>query len=556
VGENGRTSKEGLRALRRTCVRALFGVSVPLCVAGAIALAGPGSAYAGSLPKGALSQLSSPANCVGEEEEKIAECDTKVHNGLSLAYQVQVSPDGRNAYSVAIGGGLTEYGRNPATGALSVIGCITSSTNPCASTNATDNVSILGQPTSLAISPNGQNVYVTAQTHNAVVELEREPLTGLLTIMGEGKACVSGESGECEVSDAKGLSVPYGVAISPDEKSVYVTSVQGEDMAELERSTTTGLLTPISGHECIGAPDTGCPEESAVGLFEPIGVTVSPDGKNVYVAAGASGERGDVAEFSRATNGVLKQLSGEDACVSSKITECKAINVLQGSEDLVVSAGGQNVYATSFDNSAVVELERESSTGALTQLGGNNHCISKEAIVGCTQVKGIGGTRGVAISPNGANVYVGSTSENSVAAFSRDEGSGALTQLEEPHECVSSGSGGEQCGSHTLVGLVGTRRLTVSRPGRPRGRGAGARGNTVGLRSDAQRRRRSRRHQGHGQGQRLRRRSKGLLRRQGSERRLHRIGHRTHCEEPGRQEGRGRRDREDLRRHLAHLFRR
>ena len=49
--------------------------------------------------------------------------------GLSFAYQVQVSPDGKYAYSVAVDGDLIEYSRNQANGALTAIGCFSSLPN-------------------------------------------------------------------------------------------------------------------------------------------------------------------------------------------------------------------------------------------------------------------------------------------------------------------------------------------------------------------------------------------------------------------------------------------
>lgn len=76
---------------------------------------------------GALSQLASPSNCVTEEEFLVTNgCGTLVPFGLNYAYEVQVSPDGKNAYSVAGAGDLIEYSRDPASGAVTVIGCISS----------------------------------------------------------------------------------------------------------------------------------------------------------------------------------------------------------------------------------------------------------------------------------------------------------------------------------------------------------------------------------------------------------------------------------------------
>lgn len=428
----------------------------------------PGRANA-SEPSGALSALLSPNECVGQTEEQNKEpnalCGTDVPFGLSFAYEAQVSPEGDNVYSVAINGALIEYARNQATGALSVIGCITATTEACASgAQEQTNVAVMAKPTALAISPNGQDVYVAVASHNAVVEFEREAATGLLTFMSSGKACVTGEAGgECEITEAAGFNEPYGIAVSPNGESVYVASVKGKSVAELARNTTTGLLEKLVGQECVGGPGSGCPEETAQALTEPIGVVVSPDDENVYVAAGTSSKEGEIASFKREANGALSQLPGATGCISSEIThECTSGIAVDGSENLVVSPDGKNVYATSFAENAVVELERDPSTGALAQLASPNACISTTSITGCTTVKAIGGTRGLAISPSGEDVYVTSTGESSVAAFKR-QASGALASFESPYECVTTGLTG--CGTTGAIGLEGARRLTISPDG-------------------------------------------------------------------------------------------
>ncbi len=106
--------------------------------------------------------------------------------GLNYAYQLQVSPDGRNAYSVAAAGDLIEYSRDPASGALSVIGCISSLPSadpPCASKNATMNVTAVDEPAALAVSPEGNSVYVVSQGGDAndLATSAATPETGLLS---------------------------------------------------------------------------------------------------------------------------------------------------------------------------------------------------------------------------------------------------------------------------------------------------------------------------------------------------------------------------------------
>ena len=83
---------EGWRALRRASLRAVVCGSLLTPLALVIAAPATPSALA-AVADGALSQLPSPAECVGEREGGVAPCGTKAPNGLSLASEVQVNPD-------------------------------------------------------------------------------------------------------------------------------------------------------------------------------------------------------------------------------------------------------------------------------------------------------------------------------------------------------------------------------------------------------------------------------------------------------------------------------
>jgi len=423
-----------------------------------------------ALTQGALSQLAPPSNCVTEEEiSNTSGCGTLVPFGLDYAYQVQVSPDGKNAYSVAAAGDLIEYRRDPSSGALSVIGCISSEPSshpPCASKNATMNVTAVDEPTALAISPEGNSVYVVSQGGGAndLAAFSRNPETGLLTKVG----CVAREASgtECETQGAKGLYQPYGVTVSPDGKSVYVASYSDSAVAEFSRDGKSGAVEQLAApNNCISSIAVSeCGTTVAVGLERAIGIVVSPDEKDVYVAAGGEyGEGAIVALEREAETGALTQLPEETGCISSFNEACAHGTAINGPEDLVVSPDGKNIYANSYDDSAVIELDRDPKTGDLTQLG----CISTThtgETEHCTQVKSIANPLGVAISPDGQELYVSSFGEAAVAAFERLE-SGALAQLPEPHECVTSNSSGCGKGSTELIGLDGPRWLTVSPDG-------------------------------------------------------------------------------------------
>jgi DNA-binding beta-propeller fold protein YncE len=417
-----------------------------------------------AVENGALSQLNEPFACIGEVDEEVAKCGKSVPSGLSYAYEVRVSPNGRNAYSVAVQGDLIEYSRDPANGSLSVIGCFSSKPKAEAAceTNAEMEVPAIESPAALAISPDGSSVYVVGQgAVNDLVEFSRNSETGLLTKIG----CVTHEAvlAGC-TTGAKGLELPYGVTVSPDGENVYVASFADQAIAEFKREPKTGELTQLTKeNNCISDTSASeCGTTTAIGLKEAIGVVAS--GKDVYVGAGGTSSEGDIAAFERGAEGALTQLHGEEACIGATVTGCAHSEHLEGIEDLVVSPDGNNVYGTSTATNSVGELKR-TGTGALEQLAPPNECVTIEkSFSGCTEVKGIASPVGVAASPGGSNVYVSSRGENSVAAFARG-GGGELTQLAS-YPCVTeAASGCEPAPANERVGLKYARRLTVSPDG-------------------------------------------------------------------------------------------
>jgi DNA-binding beta-propeller fold protein YncE len=459
----------------RTATRYRLIVRLPLSIALVLiaciaTLATPASSGA-TPPPGSLAQLPSPFNCVGEvvyNETHSIGCGTLLPaEAINAAYQAQVSPDGRYVYSVAISGGLVEYARNLASGALTEIGCVTASSSPCAPQNSTTKALAMEGPAAIAISPDGRSAYVVTQaSNNALVSFTRNPETGLLTEQG----CISKEAAiasECKTAQGKGLNNPYGVTVSPDGRNVYVASHDDQAVAEFSRDTTTGAVAQLAApNECVSSTAlSGCTTDTAIGLEKAIGVTVSPDGKNVYVAAGATEGEGALVAFERnPTTGVLTQLAGKEGCISTANAACEKGTAIDGPEDLTVSPDGRNVYANSSQESAVLEFRREPS-GALAQLASPDECImNAPAKVGCTEAKGLKDVLGVAISPGGENVYASSPEEDDEAAFARDAETGVLSALPAPYECVGK-TEKSTCGATDITGIAGARRVTVSPDG-------------------------------------------------------------------------------------------
>lgn len=111
---------------------------------------------------GALSQPAGTAGCISLNG---AQGCASTHSEMASPAGIEVSPDGRNAYTVQVvelgGDGVVVFGRNPATGELTQLpgpaGCIAH--NP-PQTDCADTQGLT--PTAIALSRDGRNAYVTS----------------------------------------------------------------------------------------------------------------------------------------------------------------------------------------------------------------------------------------------------------------------------------------------------------------------------------------------------------------------------------------------------------
>lgn len=325
---------------------------------------------------------------------------------------VAVSADGRNVYAVAQAESrLTAYRREP-TGVLTPVDV---------EADSLGGVTTLGGALSVAVSPDGLDVYVAAGGDAAVTGFTRNPATGELTLQG----CVN-ETGAGGCDAGSGLAGAEGVAVSPDGASVYVTGPSDMALNVLSRSSTSGDLTYTGCFKDIGAPES-CTLGTVQGLAGANQVAVAPDGRNVYV----TGKTDDaVVNFQRAPSGTLTPRN----CVSDTGGLCNsATQGLDGVRGLAVSADGANVYAAGQNDDALVAFTRDPIAGDLIPLDLEQH--------GVGGVAGLNGPEGLAAAPDGATVYVGSVDSEALAAFTRDA-TGRLTFL----ECFKDGAAGSGCG--------------------------------------------------------------------------------------------------------------
>jgi len=285
----------------------------------------------------------------------------------------------------------------------------------------------------IALSPNGKNVYVASSTSDAIAIFTRDKKTGALTQAKGSGGCISAKgNGGC--AKAVGLDAPNSVAVSPDGRNVYATARDSSALLSFRRNPVTGALRPIPGAGCISGIPLPVLCLGATALIAPDVVVASPDGRNVYVGSFFGNS---VASFARdASSGALTQLAGSAGCIAEATAGCTTGIALKSVEGLAISGDGASVYAATALSNAAVILARDPSTGALAQASDGSGCIVESPLTGCVTGRELGGANAVAVSPDDDNVYVTSLFSNSVTSFNRAASGGALAQKEGTAGCL------------------------------------------------------------------------------------------------------------------------
>ncbi len=284
----------------------------------------------------------------------------------------------------------------------------------------------------IAISPDGKNVYVASSQSDAIAIFRRNPRSGAL-IQAKGPAGCIAAKGASHCATAIGLDGPNSVAVSPDGRNVYATSRASNSISIFQRNQKSGALTqlPASAGCVAGVPIPVC----AVGraLVGPDVVVVSPKGENVYVGSFFGNA---IAVFDRdPASGALTQPGDSSGCIAEAISGCALGIALGAPEGMAISGDGASVYVASALSNAVVTLARDQTTGNLTQASDGSGCIANSALAGCATGVELSGANAVAFNPGG-DVYVTSLFSNSVTAFTRSRSTGGLAQKQGTAGCL------------------------------------------------------------------------------------------------------------------------
>ena len=362
---------------------------------------------------GKLTQRSGTAGCIAAGGRR----GCAMALGLDHPNSVAVSADGNNVYATSLrSDAVTIFSRSSSTGALTQAGdgsgCVANATTSgCTTGRALDG------PDVVTVSPDGNNVYVGAFFGNAVAVFARDPSNGALTQPAGTSGCiVNAPTDGCTTGLA--LAAPEGMAISADGNNVYVATAVSNALDVFTRDPSTGALSQATdGTGCIvNAPTDGC--TTGLQLSGANAVAVSPDDGDVYVTSLLSNS---LTSFTRtATTGQLTQQTGTSACVIYVLAVgCSLGRALSAPEGLTVAPDGGNVYVAAFESNAIDVFNREVNSGALIQKSRRAGCVTTSKTPDCRRGRALRGVSSVAVSPDGRHLYSGAFASNAVGIFKR-----------------------------------------------------------------------------------------------------------------------------------------
>jgi len=399
-------------------------------------LSGVGAADAAAAP-GDLVQKPGAAGCLSI----IGFCDRGA--ALDGAESITVSPDGTSAYVASTSADAVAVFDRAGDGTLTQkpgpAGCISDSgAGRCRDGTALDFA------TSVAVSPDGQSVYVASASSDAVAVFDRAPNGRLVQKPGTA-GCIS-DTGTDGCTDGTALAFPESVTVSPDGQSVYVASINSDAVAVFDRAGD-GTLTQKPGTAgCISETGAGpCVDGTALDFAR--SVVVSPDGRSAYVTASTSNA---VAVFDRAGDGTLTQKPGAAGCISEAgiIDGCTDGRGLTFAKAVAISPDGRSAYVASRIG-AVAMFDR-TRNGRLIQKPGTAGCISGNGDGPCIDGTALGTPDSVAVSADGQSAYVTASTSGAVAVFDRAP-NGTLAQKRGTAGCIRDVTGAGRCADGTAL---------------------------------------------------------------------------------------------------------
>ena len=206
-----------------------------------------------------------------------------------------------------------------------------------------------------------------------------------------------------DVGGVEGLDGARHVVISPDGKNVYVAAANDRTVTVFDRNPSGGSLTFNEAFD-LGAEGAG----------DVVFLAISPDGRDVFAATNDDWPvDAGMAQFRRdAISGKLSlEFVYQDEVVSDHLDQISAI---------AVSPDGKHVYVTSLFDSALTVFSRKSANSELVIVETEIHRNGAE--------DGLSRPASVVVSPDGKSVNI--VGDHSIATYARNSTTGEVDFVE------------------------------------------------------------------------------------------------------------------------------
>ena len=369
-----------------------------------------------------LAGFSCVAVSLRAEEPPLKYVTAVASDELKGVVSIDISSDGRFAYSANyLGKSVCAFSRDAQTGGLTRIDAIT-------------DAGLFDGVTAVRLSPDNRFAITAAFRSKASVLLSRDAKTGRLKMVDaveQGKqtpaqlefavdAAWSPDSAFAYVIAPNGAAVNVfhisakpalefveaelgqdrcfwgarGIALSPDGKFVYVASEYAGTLTVLNRDAQTGKLDV---HQILR--DGNGKAEGLSGAFS---LSVSPDGRFVYLSSGRFRGNDAISIFE-------KQKDGRLALVDEMFNYTDKLERFVGGNEIIISQDGKYAYAVGSRSDSLVAFDRDPQTGKLKQ---TQYLVDGNNGVGPMVLPG-----GLTVSPDGRFVYVASEGSSAITIF-------------------------------------------------------------------------------------------------------------------------------------------
>ena len=250
-------------------------------------------------------------------------------------------------------------------------------------------------PADVAVSPDGANVYAVNLENGTLTSFDRDADT-----TEDGNHITNPQTWFDGVDDVAGMSKPEYVLVSPDDKSVIVSSERGNSIAVFNRAED-GSLTFVEAHF---DEDPLADGTQIDGLGGARGLAMDSTSTHLYVAGGFDDA---IAVFRRRD----KAEDGSFVYLGAARNSDSGVTGLDGVRDVTVAPGDDQIFAVSDTADSLVVFDRETS-----QIEPDFGLLQQRQLARI----GVGDKpMAVAASPDGDHVYLVAQNTNSISLFRR-----------------------------------------------------------------------------------------------------------------------------------------